>query len=508
VADDLKLEIVIQALLDAKGFEEAKQNLGSLTQTANTVTPVLDKTGQATKRMGESFGGTRGPVADVTRLLLQQVGVTGAAGEAAKAAGTAMFFMEGAATASAVAMTAGVAALALLVPLIIRWARQTDETDKETKELLKTLDGSAAAFKKYGTSIKEATAQLAALGDASATAALDEERAALEELREQLRKLETAWDEANSEDQREEIDKRIARVKAEIAAKADAISQMKTLQETLDESAKHESDNTQTLQDNISQLNSELKRFAASREAADKAFQAGREGQIESRMRAIQKALQKDSEELARNERDAKKGALNDELRDLLVFGDKKEQLLEIEKKARWDNVSDSIEAADAVTNTLNTVFSKNKGVAIAGAIVDTFAAANQVLRDPSLIGTPYLRWTLAAAAIATGMANVNSIRSANPGFDDPFADLTARKLGRKSAVDFVANFGAGFHGAMGAMSGGGSVSNNTTINRGTSVGAVNIHGFMGAGKTELMKTLNRELTKVQRLERRTTLGR
>jgi hypothetical protein len=110
------------------------------------------------------------------------------------------------------------------------------------------------------------------------------------------------------------------------------------------------------------------------------------------------------------------------------------------------------------------------------------------------------------AASVAMGVEGAAQIAAIeSTGFDDPFADYTARRLGRKSAVDFVANFGAGFHGAMGST-GGGSVS--TTINRGVTVqGGISIHGFMGAGKTEMMKTLNRELIKVQRLERRTTLG-
>jgi len=71
-----------------------------------------------------------------------------------------------------------------------------------------------------------------------------------------------------------------------------------------------------------------------------------------------------------------------------------------------------------------------------------------------------------------------------------------------------VANFGAGFHGGMRGMQGGGGNSYSTTINRGMNVGNVTVPGFMGAGRTEFMKHLRRELIKAERLERRTTLGR
>ena len=46
--------------------------------------------------------------------------------------------------------------------------------------------------------------------------------------------------------------------------------------------------------------------------------------------------------------------------------------------------------------------------MAIAQAVIDTYAAANAVLKDPTLVGP--MRWISAAAVIATGLANVQQI--------------------------------------------------------------------------------------------------
>ena len=50
----------------------------------------------------------------------------------------------------------------------------------------------------------------------------------------------------------------------------------------------------------------------------------------------------------------------------------------------------------------------ENKELALAQAIIDTYAAANAVLKDPTLVGPA--RFASAAAVIATGLANVQSI--------------------------------------------------------------------------------------------------
>jgi len=70
--------------------------------------------------------------------------------------------------------------------------------------------------------------------------------------------------------------------------------------------------------------------------------------------------------------------------------------------------VSAQLGAYSALTGALGKLAGDNKELAVATAVMDTYAAANSVLKDPTLIGPA--RWASAAAVIVTGLANVRSI--------------------------------------------------------------------------------------------------
>ena len=70
--------------------------------------------------------------------------------------------------------------------------------------------------------------------------------------------------------------------------------------------------------------------------------------------------------------------------------------------------VSTQLGAYSALTGALGKLAGDNKELAVATAVMDTYAAANSVLKDPTLIGPA--RWASAAAVIVTGLANVRSI--------------------------------------------------------------------------------------------------
>lgn len=70
--------------------------------------------------------------------------------------------------------------------------------------------------------------------------------------------------------------------------------------------------------------------------------------------------------------------------------------------------VANQISAYSALTGALGQLAGENKALAVATAIMDTYAAANSVLKDPTLIGPA--RFVSAAAVIATGLANVRTI--------------------------------------------------------------------------------------------------
>ena len=70
--------------------------------------------------------------------------------------------------------------------------------------------------------------------------------------------------------------------------------------------------------------------------------------------------------------------------------------------------VSTQLGAYSALTGALGKLAGDNKELAVATAVMDTYAAANSVLKDPTLVGPA--RWASAAAVIVTGLANVRSI--------------------------------------------------------------------------------------------------
>ena len=70
--------------------------------------------------------------------------------------------------------------------------------------------------------------------------------------------------------------------------------------------------------------------------------------------------------------------------------------------------VANQISAYSGLTSALGALAGENKALSVATAIMDTYAAANSVLKDPTLIGPS--RWVSAAAVIATGLANVRTI--------------------------------------------------------------------------------------------------
>ena len=70
--------------------------------------------------------------------------------------------------------------------------------------------------------------------------------------------------------------------------------------------------------------------------------------------------------------------------------------------------VNAQLSAYSSLTGALGKLAGENKEFAIAQAVMDTYAAANSILTDPSFVGPS--RFAAAAAAIVTGLANVQSI--------------------------------------------------------------------------------------------------
>ena len=73
-----------------------------------------------------------------------------------------------------------------------------------------------------------------------------------------------------------------------------------------------------------------------------------------------------------------------------------------------WSGVESQLSAYSSLTGALGKLAGENKALAIAQAVMDTYAAANSILKDPSFVGPA--RFAAAAAAIVTGLANVKQI--------------------------------------------------------------------------------------------------
>ncbi len=90
---------------------------------------------------------------------------------------------------------------------------------------------------------------------------------------------------------------------------------------------------------------------------------------------------------------------------------------INLERIAKFDASAELLSGLAAIAETQGKkLFEVSKALRIGEAIINTFAAANAILADPALIGRPFVRFALAGAAIAQGLANVQRIRATKPG--------------------------------------------------------------------------------------------
>tara|TARA_R110002012_G_scaffold45091_1_gene120089 strand:+ start:411 stop:1799 length:1389 start_codon:yes stop_codon:yes gene_type:complete len=75
------------------------------------------------------------------------------------------------------------------------------------------------------------------------------------------------------------------------------------------------------------------------------------------------------------------------------------------------ENAEAQLAAYSGLANALSGLAGDNKELAVAGAIIDTFAGANKAFREGGTVG-----FVTGAAIIAAGLANVNKIMSVNVG--------------------------------------------------------------------------------------------
>jgi hypothetical protein len=91
-----------------------------------------------------------------------------------------------------------------------------------------------------------------------------------------------------------------------------------------------------------------------------------------------------------------------------------RQKQLKLEKDAQQAKINMYAGAADSILAIGESLFGKNKAIAVAGALLDTFRAANGVMADTK--GPLWTRLLSAAAIVAQGLANVKKIVSTKPG--------------------------------------------------------------------------------------------
>lgn len=519
--EDIDLKLIIKALLDSKGFTEAQVEMKRLAGTASGATPSLSGLTDKTKGLTKELGGSRGAVADMTRVLLMNIGVTGAAGNVAKAAGAGVSVLTGSMGALGFGAAGVVAIAALLIPKLMELGLSSKEAAEEARRLtdaaieqLPELEALAEkigkvnkalelqveavrkqALDKQAETIAQYTRQIVALQQEASDLAIKIERVGfgleraapgsatakrVEEYKEQLRKLNL------------EIDRQSAVLQELLDAQDKSTTSGAIRTKQTESAAEAERQAEKALRERNKALAEQLELDRAIfRENARRIQQENKDRAEANKQR--QKDIQTATERILQIEAE----------------GEARRREIEEAKAAKRQEVAEGIALSAQAAAALVGLFTKNKAINIVAAIADTYAAGVGTLKATAGMG-PWVSVPAMAMVIAAGLANVQRIREQNVGFDDPFADLVARKMGRKSAEDFARHFGSEFAGRLpGAMAQATNVYNqHTTINRGTSVGAVNYNSIVGARKTQQLKQLNRDLITIDRLEDRTRLGR
>jgi len=217
---------------------------------------------------------------------------------------------------------------------------------------------------------------------------------------------------------------------------------------------------------------------------------------------------------------------LRDEIRRVGANEDARTAVLE-EHSARTQEIKRQEAAQAAEQNAmvasqgvtmLTAMFGESKALAVAQAIINTYEGASKALAQGGIIGP-----VMAALIIATGLGYVKTIMAQEPakaggggagragGFDDPTSDMLARERGEAWAGDLLQmldrGFAAGLARSAPAFAGGQrqAPAPPTIINQRQSTFSpttntnVSISGWVGAGRTEMAKRLQRELLRIDR---------
>lgn len=137
---------------------------------------------------------------------------------------------------------------------------------------------------------------------------------------------------------------------------------------------------------------------------------------IQQELLALQQSLMT-QEELERQSYDRRLEVLKQSLDQQLITKQQYAQMMEqVEASHSFAMLKQSNNNARDVLGNLQTVFQGSKKIGAAIALANSYLAFTEVLKDPFYIGRPFARFVAAAAALASGLQAVRSIKSASPG--------------------------------------------------------------------------------------------
>jgi hypothetical protein len=528
-AADASVAVLIESILNKHGFDEFKKASDEVVGRAKKMKAGLEDAGQGQDNLAKKTRSAKAEVSIFTARMLQSVGATREGAIAAQVAGVGYEAFALGLSATSIALSGLTLAVGIIIPMIQKFLESGKLSKDAVTELKNELYGSLPAMAQYKDALDEMTIKQRGLLQVERDRSLAEQQKEIDKnkeaavgLRKEIERLlgpTTKWElqahamgeslvpvltGATKENTKAASD--LAMTLADLEVKTAALEEAQRTGKTIAE----------TYADAQERANQKAREAAALAEKLKRGQDGVNDAIREGTSYVDQDALAKDSAALADKEAAARKGQLTDELiEQLTVFDEQanaRREMTKEEGRADKQRVKDTraFNAEMVATGTagLTTLFGKNKVARIAQAIADTYAAANVALATPAPWPAPAI---FAALAIATGLANVASIRKQEVGFDNPVSDLMAERLGVKFAEDFIRHVQAGFDGRVGGLAGGGGgggvVHNSYRYDNSTQIGTFRADGYFATSKTQLLTKLERDLRVIRRREARGTIG-
>ena len=100
---------------------------------------------------------------------------------------------------------------------------------------------------------------------------------------------------------------------------------------------------------------------------------------------------------------------------------------LDLDAQLKDERIGNMLKIAQAGTSIANSLFQENKKIAVSTAIIDTLAAAVNVMRSP---GNIFVKLAQSAAILAAGYANVRKIIATQPGSTSGGSSVPTANMG------------------------------------------------------------------------------